>query len=160
MPQLSDNARQEAYARESDAAWLTCITIEHADIEGTLRFVDDNQDLGRTVEGQAETFTAYPFAIDLPGDDPENPAKVSLTAWDGQNAIAHAVRGLRPVPQVTVEIVTSKDPDVVERGPYLLTLKNRDSVDGQTIGEFGFEDILDDAIAVHTTPKTNPGLFA
>ncbi len=163
---LTDAARQEAYARNSDAAWLLCISITHPTLQEPLRLVGDNKDMVRTVGGQSVTFKAFPFEFVLPGDDPDNPTKVGVTIYDGPvdgdgTTLTQILRGLRPAPQLTAECVTSKDPDTVEQGPFDMTLRERDSVEGQITAEFGYEDILDDAYPGNTiSPATFPGLFA
>ena len=161
MP-LTDTGRTEAYAERSDAAWLTCLTFDHADLAVPIRVVDDNVDLARTVGGLPVPFNWFPFEITLPGQDPDNPTtEVTVQFEDPNSEVASKVRGLRPSPTLTVEVVTSKNPDVVERGPFVVTLQRRATADGRIVGTFGFEDILNDASPSDSyTPDKCPGLFA
>ena len=159
---LTQPAREEAYAPHSKAAWLMCVTIDHPGIEdGPLRVVNDNKDLVRIVDGQEVTFTAYPFQIDLPPDDEEGQGRTPVTIWDPAGTITATVRGLRPAPEAMLELVVSKDPNTVERGPILLVLKERESSDGEINAEFGIEDILDHRAQDDTmSPGKLPGIFA
>lgn len=159
---LSDDGRQEAYAERSDAAWIVCLTFAHDSLDGPLRFCDDNVTMTRTVDGATVTFAPYDFQVAFPGEDPEQPTRdLQVMVEDPEGVITAAIRGLRPAPTLTIEAVTSKDPDTVERGPYTVTLKEREVSDGRVVGTFGFEDILADAFpATRFTPRHFPGLFA
>lgn len=166
---LSAAARLAAYARESDAVWHLCVTIAHPSLNPPIRVTDNNENVARIVGGQEVEFIAFPFEIALPSDDPEHQGRVQVKIHDQEidfldgtrGTITSKIRGLRPAPTLTMEVVTSKDPDTVERGPFAMTLRDRDSTDGQIVCDFAFEDILDDAHpGDYYTAANAPGLFA
>lgn len=148
--------RRALFAQETEEAFIVLLTIDHANLLTPQRFAHNTVDF----ISRGETYLAYPFEIDLPGQDPERPPRVTLRIDNVSREIVLTLRQIQSAPTVTMEVVMASTPDNVEAGPYEFTLR---SVDGDAFlieGELSFEDILNDAYpAGDFTPATHPGLF-
>lgn len=96
-------------ASATDAAFFFLLTI--SDARETIRLVNNLED----VVSRGVTYMAYPFALILPNDDTQKTPTVSITVDNVDRRLIEMIRGLPQSPNVTVELVTSKFPDIVER---------------------------------------------
>ena len=101
----------ELAAQECATAWLVLLTISHPSLPTPLRFTSD----GVTTISNSQTYQSFPFEITLP-DDVEGRAPMAQLRVDNtsQEVIA-LLRGLTSPPTVTMQIVRSAAPNVVER---------------------------------------------
>jgi hypothetical protein len=104
-------AAEELAAEHVDSAWLVLVTLEHPDLEAPLRFSSDAVD---TVS-QGFIFSALPFAVVLPDDVEARAPQAQLRIDNTSQEIIAALRGLAEPLAVTLQIVRSGEPDLVER---------------------------------------------
>jgi Domain of unknown function (DUF1833) len=145
------------FKQETDEAFIPLLTIAHPDLEeGPIHVCLNSVD----IISRGDTYIAYPFEIDLPNQDPEQPSRVTLTIDNVDRNIVAALRELEGAPTVTLEVVLASDPDIVEAGPHGFTLRNANYDILQIDGELAFEDILNEPFPAESfTPATHPGLF-
>lgn len=108
MP-IQDTVNQQSI----DAAFLWLLTFRtHAD-DLVLRAVNNLEN----VTSRGRTYHAFPFEIKLPPDDGQKPQNVSISFPNAGRELMRMVREFGPElkPQVTLELVLSNNPDVVEK---------------------------------------------
>jgi hypothetical protein len=149
-------ARQSLTAQETEEIWLVLLTIEAEGLAAPIRVVNDREDLW----SRGQRFVAYPFEIDLPGDDGETVARVNLRIDNVDRRIVEALRVATGLPRATIEVIRRAEPDVVEAGPFTMTIAEA-RADALTVeATCVFEDVLDAAFpGGQYTPADYPGLF-
>jgi hypothetical protein len=167
MP-LSSEARREAVKPQGTSAWIEVLTIAHPDLtapEGTIRVANNSVD----IVSRGETFYAYPFRAVFPtalkGEasrasiEIDNVGTVRLDSGQEFNLV-HELRRVRGKPTIILEVVLSRDLDIVEVGPLKLRMK-RAPWDALTIrAELSYLDTLNQQFGrVSYTPYYFPGLF-
>jgi hypothetical protein len=157
MPRaLSLAAVRSLTAAETDEIWVLLLTIEAPGLDPAIRVVNDRLPL----TSRGHTFVAFPFEVDLPGDDAESVQRVTLKIDNVDRQIVLALRSLTEPPSVTLEVVRRGAPDLVEAGPFSLTLADA-RYDALVVeGDLVFEDVLNAAFPGDTySPADYPGLF-
>lgn len=143
-------------AQETDEAAIPLLTIAHPDMAETIRVACD----GKAVTSRGNDFVAYPFAIDLPDQDPDRPPSMTLTVDNVDQDIVAGVRAVASPPTVTLEIVDSETPDTVEVGPYVMQLNSAAYDPLKVSGQLGFDDVLNEEFPGDGyTPQNFPDLF-
>jgi hypothetical protein len=152
---ISQTATFSSHDQQTEEVWLILLTIEHPDIDPPIRVVNNNEN----VTSRGDEFIAFPFDIDLPGDDPDQMPKARLRIDNIDRQVVVALRSIDSPPAVTIEVILASDPDTVEIAFEGLTLRNA-MYDAQTVtADLAFEAILAEPIAVTITPQRFPGLF-
>ena len=153
---LSLAARQAVHAQETDAVFLLLLTLDHEDLAGPIRVVNNTED----VTSRGDTYIAWPFEIALPDEDPDSVARVTLRIDNVDREIVKNLRAISSPLSVGLEVVMAASPDTVEAGPFNMTLVSAE-YDALTVtGEIAFEDVLNEPFPGHGyVPSAYPGLF-
>ena len=154
---LSSTAKGAIFAANTTEVALAILEIEHSDIS-TIRVVNNTED----VTSNGDVYTAFPFYIELPDDDEEQLARVTLQIDNVDRTIVTAVRSMSNSEQatVTLSIILASDPDTVEAGPFEFKLKNVNYDAFSVYGELAYEDILNERFPKDSmTPQTCTGMF-
>ncbi|WP_025324508.1 DUF1833 family protein [Deferrisoma camini] len=156
MRTLSAAATRAITAQETGEAFLLLLTIDHPDLTQPIRVARNGED----VVSRGNTYTAYPFEIEIPEERGDRPPRVRLVLDNVDRQITEAIRPLTSSPTVTLEVVLASSPDTVEAGPYDFTIRNI-TYDAQVItAELAYEDVLNLRFpADRFTPNLFPGLF-
>jgi hypothetical protein len=118
MPISPQNARY-IYAPSTDAAFWFLLTVwTPGDPE--IRLVNNLE----PVVSRGLTFEPYPFSLVLPNDDSTKTPTVTITIDNVDRRLVELIRGLPTAPNVKVELITSKFPDLVEREIDYLKVRN------------------------------------
>lgn len=153
---VSVGTMQALMAQQTDRVLLECLTIEHATLTTPVRLVRDRVNLVRA----AGTFLAFPFEITFPDQRDDQLPSVELRLDNVDRTISAAIEALTSEPTVTVEVVPLDDPNTVEAGPFVLTLRNINYDASSIRGQLAFEDVLNEPFPEGTfTPKDFPGIF-
>lgn len=151
---LSPAATAALHAQESGEVWLVLLTITNPGIT-TIRVVNNTED----VVSRGNTYLAFPFEIDLPGQDADSPSTARLRIDNVDKRIVEAVRSITTPPVVTLEVVLASQLDTVEISFTNMTMRSveydADSVRGQLV----FESIFTEPLTYTITPNRFPGLF-
>lgn len=156
---LSTAALESAMAENTDEVWLVLLTIKHPNIldnGGELYFVNNMEDI---VTAGPKTFIAFPFQIDLPGEDQDQPTVGRLRIDNVDRQIVSTLRALSTPPTVDIEVVLASQPDTVEVGFYDMTMRNATFDPLYVEGTLTFESIYVEPITLEMTPARFPGLF-
>jgi hypothetical protein len=106
-----------------------------------------------------EHYIAFPFQIDLPSEDTEQPSSARLKLDNVDRSIVEAIRGLSSAPTGSFEVVLASQPEVVEAGFYDLTIRSADYDALYVEAALTFEQIYTEPVTVELTPARAPGLF-
>jgi len=157
MPRaLSLAARQSLTAAETADLWLLLLTIAAEGLAEPIRVVNDRQD----VWSRGQRFVAFPFEVDLPGDSADSVQRVTLRIDNVDRQIVSALRLVREPPEVSLEVIRRESPNVVEAGPFVMSLVEARYDAASIEGELVFEDVLDAPFPADTyNPADYPGLF-
>ena len=153
------------YAQETEEVFVLLLEVSTAGEPIRVALDSENLDTKLTVDGidthsTAVTFAGGYFGIELPEEAGENISTVRVTIDNVDRAIVAAIRSANTPPDCNMWVVLRSSPDVVEAGPYYLTLESA-SYDAMTVtGELAFEDVTNRRYPAHEyTPSNTPGLF-
>lgn len=105
---LASAALAELNCSSTGGVWLALATITHADLASTLRLVNDRADV---VSG-GDTYTAFPFSVQLPADVDEAPR--ALLAIDAVDlTVVTAARTITSPATTTIEVIRQSAPDTI-----------------------------------------------
>lgn len=155
MRTLSQRALESAFAAQTDEVWLMLVTIEHPSIAEPLRFVNNYE----SVTSRGEVYVAFPFEVELPGEDAENPGEARLRIDNVDRQIVDTIRTITSPPSVTFEVVLASQPNTVEASFSGLTLRQVEYDALVVTGTLRFEDIVTEPLSVQMTPARFPGMF-
>lgn len=159
MRTLSTAALASIHAQETDEVWLVLLRLKHANIlpAGVLRCVNNTVDI--TGGSDNQLYTAYPFHLDLPGEDPEQPSVARLRIDNVDRRIVQEVRGLPTPPTVDLEVILASQPTTVEISFSDLTLRAIDFDAFEVTGTLTQEEIFSEPVSLEMTPSRFPSLF-
>lgn len=153
------------YAQETEEVFVLLLEVSTAGEPIRVALDSENLDTKLTVDGidthsTAVTFAGGYFGIELPEEAGENISSVRVSIDNVDRAIVAAIRSANTPPDCNMWVVLRSSPDVVEAGPYYLTLESA-SYDAMTVtGELAFEDVTNRRYPAHEyTPSNTPGLF-
>jgi len=138
---VSSTFKAAFFAQETGEVPLILLEISHADLSATIRLVNNTED----VDSNGETYTAFPFQINLPYDDEEGVMPtVQLEVCNVDRTIVEAIRSIDSPPTVKAALILASDPDTLEAGWWEFTLKNATYTAEAVTADLSYEDILND----------------
>ncbi|MBQ0166233.1 MAG: DUF1833 family protein [Treponema sp.] len=157
MPnQLSLEATKAATASETDAVFLTILTI-YVDGEETLNFVNDKQNL---VFG-GKTFYAVGFTAVLPDQSSDGPNVCKLEIDNVDLSVYKTIKTAAVNHKITCDIgVVLSDQNVYEQGPLHFVLRNIKANKSVISGELHDLYMHDRKFTTITySPEDFPGMY-
>ena len=153
---LSTAFKTAIYKQQTGETFLLLLEIDHDDLDTPLRFVNNTED----VTSNSDTYTAFPFELNLPSDREDQLPTVTLAIDNIDRTIIDTVRDISSPPTASVSVIMASDPDTVEAGPYDFTIKNVNYTAEVVTCELAFEDILNEAFPGDSfTPNYFTSLF-
>ena len=160
MRPLTATTVREIFRQETGEAWLVLLTIDHASLAAPIRVGSDGVD---TVS-RGDTFIAFPFALTLPHEAPEELPRARIRIDNVDRRIVEALRlaaGSAEGPSVLMEIVRAADPDTVEGAWPDFRLVNATYDVLVVSGELKLDFLEREPYPADSfTPSTAPGVFA
>ncbi len=101
----------ELSAEACGTAWLALLTLTHPDLPTPIRVTSD----GVATLSNGVTYDPFPFDLILPDDSEGRAPRAQLRVDNTTQEIIAVLRGLVTPPALTVQIVRSATPNVVER---------------------------------------------
>lgn len=159
MPRsMSIAARMAMFSQETAECFAILLTISHPELEEPIRVNNSGTDIVRG----GDIFVAYSFDIQMPEDTSDRLPEVTLSIDNISQEIVTAIRILPPRirPTVTVEVVMTSSPTVIEAGPIVFGASSF-TYDAMTITcTLAFQPILAEPYPAWTfNPHNSPGLF-
>lgn len=152
---LSSRAIASGNAQQTDEVWLVLLTISHPELPEPIRVVNNNEN----VTSRGNEFIAFPFDIQLPGEDPDLPAKARLRIDNVDRRVVNTIRSITSPPSVTLEVVLASAPNTVEISFEGLVMREVEYDVSAVTGDLVFESIFTEPITYTMTPSRFPGLF-
>jgi hypothetical protein len=139
----------------SASAWLYLLTISTLG-KPDLHLVNNNEE----ITSNGITYAPFPFSLTLPVDTGEKLPRISLNISNISVEIIDAIRAELTPPVLTIELISSAYPDIVEKRLDFLKLRMV-SYDATTItGELEVTNVLNSGFPAESyTPVRYPGLF-
>ena len=108
---MSTDGLVELSAQETGTAWLVLLTLTHPELDRPIRVTSD----GVETMSNGNLFSPFPFEVTLPDDVEGRTPQAQLRIDNTTQEIIALLRGLTTPPVLTIQIVRSADPDVIER---------------------------------------------
>jgi len=152
---ISTGNQRSIQATSSPVAWLFLLTIETKD-KPPLHLVNNNE----VFRSNGIDYQPFPFALNLPSDTGERLPRIQIAISNISNEIIEAIRSESTPPVLTIELVSSAFPDIVEKRLDFLTLRSV-SYDATTItGELEVINVMSSGFPSEVyDPIHFPGLF-
>ena len=129
---VSDVLKDAIYRNNTERVFIQLLEISHSELTETIRWTDD----GRETAAFSHTFKPFPFALSLPEETDRGWTGSRVVIQNVHRDLVEAVRTISSAPTCKIWLVTDSDPDVIEAGPFVMTLHNV-GYDVQTLeGEF------------------------
>ncbi len=153
---FSTNAMKAVTAQETKEAFITLLTLSHADLAEPIRVCDDKVNL----VSNGNTFQAFPFELPLPNESEDRPPVATLTIGNVDRQIVQALRSITSAVDVLIEIVLASTPDTVEMSLPDFKLKEADYNQLVVTGELSVEHLESKPFPPHAfVPSGFPALF-
>lgn len=168
LSSLSANALRAMFSPDADETLIVLLTFEGPGIATPIRLADnylqrlsetdDEVTYGLISNGQEYVF--LPFNISLPTEEQSAETRCSITMHDVTQYLTPIIRTITSAPTVTVTLVLSSTPNVVEAtfpGFLMGSISyNKDTV----TATLSIESLAVEPFPAHTfTPSHFPGLF-
>lgn len=152
---LSPALLAQLYGQDSNDPFLMLLTISHASFT-TLRLVNNTED----IVSNGNTFTAFPFRVNLSVDDGESSREVGIEFDNVSLQLIDEIRTVTTPMAVKLEMVLASDPDFIQIEVNDLQIRNI-TYNKQTVTA---KLIMDDFLSTELTsekytPTLYPGLF-
>jgi hypothetical protein len=139
----------------TDEVWLALIKIEHPAIAQPIRVVNNTQE----ITSNGELYLAGAFIISPPDDSAGVPS-CSIEIDNVDRAIVDAARAINTPATVTLSIILASSPNVIEGGPWSMSLIEVSYDPKKVTGTLAYEDFLNEQYPSRTfNPARYPGLF-
>src|SRR3546814_2953364 len=102
---ISTTGRASAYAQDTDEVWLVLLTIDHANIDPSVRVVNNTE----AITSRSNEYVAFPFDITLPDSREGSPPAARLAIDNVSRKIAEAVRTINTTADVTIQIIRASE---------------------------------------------------
>lgn len=153
---VSSTLKAAVYGQETSEVFLVILEIDHDDLASPIRVVNNYEN----ITSNGDTYTGYPFEINLPDDTEEGPGDVELRIDNVDRAIVQAVRDISGAATAELSVVLASDPDTIEVGPYSMTVREASYTSLVVTGTLTVEDILNEPYPGDLiTPQNFPGMF-
>lgn len=155
MRTLSPVALRAGNAAQTGEVYLVLLTISHPNLAQSIRVVNNNEN----VTSRGQEFIAFPFEIELPGEDSDQPPMARLRIDNVDRMIVSSIRDIATPPNVTIEVVLASQPNQIEISFEALIMRNVSYDAASVTGELVFEQIVVEPVALNMTPAKFPGIF-
>lgn len=155
MRSLSTSAIESIFGSSTGEAWIYLITIEHEDLP-TTRICRNTE----SIDSRGNTFTAGWFDITIPAQSEGELPRVDFVMDNIGLELMEGIRSLTGQPTVTLEEIMESEPDTVQTGPYVFSLKDVQYNKFMIKGQISYESLLTEPYNWRKfTPLEWPGMF-
>ena len=161
---ISQDMRTAIYAPETEEAFILLLEIDNPDDPADpIRVALNNDNVTSTVSGRYSSgvvFAGGMFHLELPAEDGENINTVRIAVDNVDQRIVQAIRNTAEPPNVRLWLVSSRDVNTVETGPYRFELESAEYDSLFVRGELVFESVVNRRWPRDSfTPASTPGVF-
>ena len=155
MRTLSTAATQSIYGQETGEVWLYLLTIAHPEMSTTYMINNTEQ-----ITSRGNVHLPIPFDLSIPKEEDGELPSVDIVIDNIGLSLMESIRSISGQPTITMEIVMASDPDTVEVGPFVFSLKNVDYNAYQIRGQISYESFLVEPFNFRKfSPQDFPSVF-
>lgn len=125
---LSNDALAAIFAQETDKVFYQLLTLTPRDegFEPVYVFNSSETEEGepKVIKHNGHDYIAFPFRINVPGEGEDASTELSLSIANVDRSLTETIRKIVKPIDVTLEIVLADHPDIVEAGPWQMTLES------------------------------------
>lgn len=159
MREVSDNFYDSAYAQETDKVFLHLLDVSLVLDNGEV-FEEHYVNNYLPVTSNGVLYQPGAFEITLGSDINDTVPQVKLEFDSGDRTLIRILRDNRERPKISLSIVLSNTPDVVEIGPVEFEMESFSIKATSVSCDLSYEPILNEPIpSAMYTPTLFPGLF-
>lgn len=153
---LSSRAKDAIVAPQTGEVFLALLEITHSSLSEPIRVVNNISNITHN----GNTYIAAAFKLKLPSQQDSNENTCSLTIDNVDRTIINAVRSINTPATVVAKIILADTPDVVEDGPYEMSLRNVTYTVGSITGQLVYGVYLLENLGTVRYRNINfPGLY-
>lgn len=123
---LSNEALNAIFAQETDKVFYQMLTLtpRDKDFEPVYVFNSSETENGepKIIPHNGHEFIAFPFKINIPGEGEDASTELTLSIANVDRSLTETIRKLVKPIDVTLEVVLADHPDIVEAGPWHMTM--------------------------------------
>lgn len=117
--ELSNNAKQAAFAQETHEAFIVLLTVSHDSWTDDVRVSSDPTQVlpvagVRGTISNGDEYVFAPFNVNLPAQDDSGVARASISVENVSRVLMQKIREATSAVSITIQIVLASDPDTVE----------------------------------------------
>jgi hypothetical protein len=155
-PSITSAFRGASYAQQTDQIFLALLEFAHPSLSVPIRIVNNYTNI--TSNGQE--YIGFPFDLELPEDFEEALPEIRLSVCNVDRQIVQMIRTLTGPPTISVSVVLADDPNAVQVGPFVMTMRGADYDSMAVSGSVQSEDMLNEGYPGDSmSPANFPGLF-
>ena len=148
--------REAITAPQTDKVFLLMLEISSSELVETLYFVQNNE----SILSNGKTYLPVNFSMTLPREESGKVQDTTISISAINRQIIEIVRTIVDPPTITVFIIRSDAPDVVEVGPWSFKLRNISYNVNTMSGNLLFETSLRNNIStIRVSNQTFPGVY-
>lgn len=145
----------EILKREGSEPILTLLTVTGAELSGTIRWVNDQQD----IVSRGETYTAMPFLAGVMQDNDEEP-RADIVMPNIDREIGRVLMEITTGLLAKIELIVADNPDVPFYVAPALQLQTAEINDATVTGTFVGIDLENEPfVSLRVTQNDFPGLW-
>ena len=149
-------AMQAIMANETEKVFLVLLDIEHEDLVGPIRLVDNTVD----IVSETNTYTAFPFTARMPNDDEDREPTAELVVANVTREIIDELRSISSPLNITMKVVLADSPSVIEWGPVEMDVHSAMYDADAIVLQLGMQAMTREPFPYWSfTPANFPGLF-
>ena len=148
--------RAAAYAQETGEVFLVLLEIDHEDMAGPIRVVNNRI----SVVSNGNVYLGYGFLVEFPTDTEGEIQSARLTIDNVDRQIVQAIRSVSSSPTVTMKVVLASSPDTIEWGPVSFEARNVNYNVESVSADLVYHSLMQQALpAIVFDPINFPGMF-
>ena len=117
MRNLSDELRKAIYSAQTERVFVLLAELNHSSLANPLRFTSD----GAETTHNGNVYTPMQFTLSLPSEGEGRPTS-RVQIQNVHRDIVATLRALTSPPSFKMIVVLASSPDVIEGGPWNMTL--------------------------------------
>jgi hypothetical protein len=153
---ISATAKKAVFDQQTEEVFLILLEIDHDNLATPLRVVNNYEN----ITSNGDLYYGFPFSVSLPSEMEDELPAVKLTIDNVDRQIVEAVRSITSPATVSLSLILASSPNNIERGPYVLKMRNVQYDAMSVSADLMVDDIYNEPYPGITYSPTNfPGLF-
>jgi hypothetical protein len=153
---VSADFLEDLYKESTEIVVHELVTIQHDDLPTPIRLCNNTE----KVESRGNDYLPFPFLARIPSTVENEVPKIQIVFDNVSQELLEEIRSITTPPTIDLEVVSSRDANTVEAGPWSFTMKGAQYDQNIIEIELSYEDYLQEPFPFERfTPINFPGLF-